>query len=102
MASEYFLRLCPETAGDDHLAVLGQRFADGLQRFIHGGIDEAAGIDHHEVGLAIGGHDLIALGAQARQDTFGIDQCLGAAQADKAHFRALAVDGFHAFRRVAG
>ena len=50
MPIENFLRLRTQAAGDDHLAVLGQRFADGIQRFVHGGIDEAAGVDYHEIG----------------------------------------------------
>ena len=46
---------------------------------------------------------LVALGAQAREDALGIDQCLGTAKADEAHFGAFAFDGFHAaFKTVAG
>ena len=55
MPVEDLLRLRAETSGDDHLAVFGQRFADGIQRLIDGGIDEAAGVDHHQVGGAIAG-----------------------------------------------
>ncbi|MCP1573352.1 hypothetical protein J2S30_001731 [Herbaspirillum rubrisubalbicans] len=36
-----------QAAGDDHLAVFVQGFADGIQRLLHGGVDEAAGIDDH-------------------------------------------------------
>src|SRR5690606_18619277 len=73
-------------AGDDHLAVLGDGFADGLQRFGLGAVDEAAGVDHHHVGVIVFGRDLVALGAQLGQDAFGIDQGFRAAQADEADF----------------
>jgi hypothetical protein len=73
-----------QAAGDDHAAVLGQRFTDGVQAFLHGIVDEAAGVDDHQIGTfeSLGG--LIALGAQPGQDQFGIGQGLGAAQAHKA------------------
>jgi hypothetical protein len=41
-----------EAAGDDHLAVLGQRLADGVERLFDRGIDEAAGIDDDQIGCA--------------------------------------------------
>jgi len=63
MAVEDLLRLGAEASGDDHLAILGQSFADGLQRLIHRGIDEAAGIDDHEVGRRVRGRDFIPFGA---------------------------------------
>ena len=40
-----------EAAGDDDLAVLGERLADGVQRFLDRGVDEAAGVDDHQVGV---------------------------------------------------
>ncbi len=93
MPRENLVRLRPEAAGDDHLAVLGERLADGLERLVHRGIDEAAGIHDDEIGGAIAGRDLIPLGAQAREDAFGIDQGLGAAQADEADFGRFALRG---------
>jgi hypothetical protein len=42
-----------EAAGDDDLAVFGQRLADGVERLLDCGIDEAAGVDHHEVGAVV-------------------------------------------------
>ena len=95
MPIENLLRLGAQAPRHDHLAVLGQRFAYRIQRLIHRGIDESTGIDHDEVGGAIARGDLVPFGAQAGEDAFGIDQCFGAAQADKAHFRAFAFDGFH-------
>ena len=43
-----------EAAGDDHLAVLGERLADRVERFLDGGVDEAAGVDDDEVGAVVG------------------------------------------------
>jgi hypothetical protein len=76
-----------QAPGHDHLAVFLHRLADRVQRFGHRGIDEAAGVDHHHVGRALAGHDLVALDPQLGEDAFGIDQCLGAAEADEADLR---------------
>ena len=73
-----------EAAGDDHLAVARQRLADRIERFVHRVVDEAAGVDHDEVGVLVGADDVIALRAQAREDAFGIHQRLGAAEGDEA------------------
>ena len=80
-------RLRPQAAGDDNLAVLGQRLADGVQAFLHRVVDEAAGVDDHQVRALEGLGGLVALGAQLGQDQFGIGQRFGAAQADEADFR---------------
>ena len=82
-------RLGAEAAGDDHPAVFGQRLADRIERFLHRGIDESAGIHHHQVGAGVVGRDLVALGAQLRDDLLGIHQRLGATQRNKADFRRL-------------
>ena len=60
---------CAETAGDDHLAVLFQRFADRFQRFLHSAVDKAAGINDHHIGVVVGRDDVITFGAQFGQDT---------------------------------
>ena len=78
MPREDFLGLRAEAAGDDHLAVLGQRFADGLERLVHRGIDEPAGVHDDEVGGAIARRNFVSLRAQAREDALGIDQRLRA------------------------
>ena len=72
-----------QAAGDDDLAVLGQRLADGVERLLPGLVDEAAGVDHHQIraGVAVG--QRIAAAAQLGQDAFGIHQRLGTAKADK-------------------
>ena len=80
-------RLGTHAAGDDHLAVFGQRRADRLERLRLRAVEEAAGVDDDEVGAVMLARELIALRAQARDDALGIDQRLGAAERDKAHFR---------------
>ncbi len=69
-----------KATGDDHLAVLMQGFTNGVERFLHGRIDETAGIDHHGIRSAVAGHDLVALDLQLGKDALGIDQGLGATQ----------------------
>jgi hypothetical protein len=66
-----------EAAGDDHFAILGERLADRLERFLHRGVDEAAGVDDDEVGAGVVLGGLVALGAQLREDALGVDQRLG-------------------------
>src|SRR5690606_7026297 len=63
--------------------VLGHRLADGVQRFGHGRVDEAAGVDHHHVGIVVGLDDVVALDLELGEDSFGVDQGLGAAEADE-------------------
>jgi hypothetical protein len=72
-----------QAAGDDDLAVLGQRLADGVQAFLDRIVDEAAGVDDDQVGALKGLGGLVALGAQLGEDQLGVGQGLGAAQADK-------------------
>ena len=75
-----------QAAGDDDLAVFRQRLADGIQRFLHRTVDEAAGVDHHQVGILVGGGNVIAFGTQLSKNLFGIHQRLGATERDKADF----------------
>jgi len=77
-----------EAAGDDDLAVLGQRLADRVERLLLRGVDEAAGVDDDEVGTAVGLRGLVALGAQLGEDALGIDERLRAAERDETDFRA--------------
>ena len=81
------LRLGAHAAGDDDLAVFRQRLADGGERFRLGAVEKAAGVDDDEVGAGVLARQLIALGAQARDDALAIDQRLRAAERDEAHFR---------------
>src|SRR5262249_55944281 len=71
-------------AGHDDLAVLLHRGTDCLQRLVAGGVDEAARVDHDKVGAIVLAGDLIAFGAQARDDAFGTDERLRATETDKA------------------
>ena len=87
VAHEVAAFLGAEAAGDDHLAVLGERFADRVERFGDGGVDEAAGVDDDEVGAFVGRRDRVALGAQLREDLLGIDERLRAAERDEADAR---------------
>ena len=74
------LGLGAHAAGDDHLAVLGHRLADGAERFLLGAVEEAAGVDDDDVGTVMLTRQLIPLGAQPRNDALGIHQRLGAAE----------------------
>jgi hypothetical protein len=80
-------------AGDDDAAVAGHGLADRLEAFGPGAVEEAAGVDDDDVGALPGTGDLVTLGAEARDDAFGIDQRLGAAQADDADFRGCVLHG---------
>ena len=73
-----------EAAGDDDAAVVAQRFADGLEAFGLGAVEKAAGVDDHGIGAGVIGRDRIALGAQAGEDAFAVDERLGAAERDHA------------------
>ena len=86
MCLTHDVALGAQAAGDDHLAVLRQCLAYGLERLLHRRIDEAAGVDHHQVGSLVGGRNGITLGAQLRQDALRIDQRLGAAERDESDF----------------
>jgi hypothetical protein len=77
-----------EAAGDDHLAVLGERLADRVERFLLRGVDEAAGVDDDEVGAAVRLRGLVAFGAQLGEDALGIDERLRTAERDETDFRA--------------
>jgi hypothetical protein len=65
-----------EAASDHHLSVLGERLADGVERFLDRGVDEAAGVDDDEISVVVGRRGRIAFGAQLRQDALGIDERL--------------------------
>jgi len=51
----HHIALGAETAGDDHLAVFRQRFTDRIQRFLHRTVYESAGVDHHQIRVAVAG-----------------------------------------------
>ena len=72
-ADERAAVLRAEAAGDDHLAVLGERLADRIERLRDGGVDEPAGVDDDEIRAGVGRRDRIALGTQPRDDLLRID-----------------------------
>ncbi len=76
-------------AGDDDPAVLGDGLADRLEAFLLGGIEEAAGVDQHDVGAGIIGRHVVAVGAQLGHDPLAVDQCLGTAERDQPDARGL-------------
>src|SRR5450830_517682 len=80
-------------AGDDDLAVFLDGLADHFQGLCLGRVDEAAGVDHHHVRVLVSGHDVITFHAQLRQDAFGVDQSLWAAQGNKADLGVGFCDG---------
>ena len=69
-----FLRT--KAAGDHDFAVLGERFADRVERFFDRGVDEAAGVDDHQIGVVVRGRSDVALGPQLRENPLGVDQGL--------------------------
>ena len=74
------LGLGAHAAGDDHLAVLGHRRADRVERLLLGAVEEAAGVDDHRVGAGVALRKFVALGAQPGEDALAVDQRLGAAE----------------------
>ena len=72
-----------QAARHDDFAVLGQGFANGVQAFFHGIVDETAGVDDHQVRAfkRLGG--LVALGRELREDEFGVGECLRASEGDE-------------------
>jgi hypothetical protein len=68
--------LGPQATGDDDLAVLGERLADRMERFLDRGVDEAAGVDDDEVGAGVVLGGVVTLGAQLRENALGVDQRL--------------------------
>ena len=83
------MRFEPLAAGDDHLAVFGQRFADRVETLLHGFVDEAAGVDDDEVGAVVRAGDFITFGAQLGNDLFGVDERLRAPEGNEAYFGGL-------------
>jgi hypothetical protein len=54
---------CAQASRHDHLAIFGQRLADGVERFLDRGIDEAAGVDDDEVRAGVVGRGDVTLSA---------------------------------------
>ena len=84
VADQRAILLGAEAAGDDHLAVRGQCLADRLERLLDGRVDEAAGVDDHQIRPLVGRHDRVALGLELGEDLLGVDQRLRAAERHEA------------------
>ena len=81
------LRLGAHAAGDDDLAVLLQRRADRLQQLGLGAVEKAAGVDDDHIGAGMGARELVAFGAQPRDDALAVDERLGTAERDEGDAR---------------
>ena len=68
-----------ETTRHDYASIFRERLTDGVQRFLYGRVNEAAGIYHHQIGVLISRGDGVAFGAQLRKDLLGVNERLGAA-----------------------
>ena len=79
--------LGPHAAGHDHFAILVHRLADGGERFRLGAVEKAAGVDDDRVGAGVAARELVAFGAQARQDALAVDERLRAAKRDERNAR---------------
>jgi hypothetical protein len=77
-----------KTSRHDDASVLGERLADGAERLLDRGVDEAAGVDDDEVRARVVRRRGIALGAQLGEDALRVYKCLGTAERDEADFRA--------------
>jgi hypothetical protein len=77
------LGLRAHAACDDDLAVLGERGADRIERFCLRAFEEAAGVHDRQISALVLSRELVSLRAQPRDDAFGIDQRLRAAERDE-------------------
>ena len=80
-------RIGAHAAGHDDLAVLLQPRLDRLQRLGLGAVEKAAGVDDDDIGAGVGLRQLIALGAQLRDDALAVDERLGTAERDEGDAR---------------
>ena len=82
-AASYRVGRRAEAPRHDHLAVLDQGRADGLERLGLGAIEEPARVDDHEVGAGVRAGQLVAFGPQLRDDALAVDESFGAAERDE-------------------
>jgi hypothetical protein len=80
-------RFCPHAAGDHDLAVFRKRRADRGERFCLRAVEKAAGVDNRQVGIGVLAGEFVALRAQPRDNTLGIDQRFRAAKRDEGDAR---------------
>ena len=62
---------------------------DGVDGFLLGGVDEAAGVDDEYVGVFGTGSELCAAAVEQAHHDLGVDEVLGAAERDEAYRRAV-------------
>lgn len=86
MSIEDALRVRAETACDDDLSVLLECFTNRVERFVDRGVDESAGIDHHQIGGVVIRRDGITFCSQLSEDALRVDERFGAAEADESDF----------------
>ena len=97
------VRFGAEAARDDDAAVLGERFADRVERLGARAVQEPARVDDDDVGARVVGGRLVTLGAQLAQDSLGIDERLRAAEAHEADFGRMGFrSGFRHLRASKG
>ena len=78
---------CAEATRYDNAAVFAQRLADRIERLLDRGIDEATSVDQHQIRAAIVGCNAVTIGAQLRQDPFGVNERLRTAETHHANAR---------------
>ena len=81
------VRRGPHAAGYDHLAILIHRLAYCRERFRFGAVEKAAGVDDDRVSAGMAARQLVAFGAQAREDTLAVDERLRAAKGNERNAR---------------
>ena len=82
---QFVLEVLGQAARNDQLLALLRQFHQGAHRFLAGVLDEAAGVHHHHVGVAlIGAHAIARLGQQS-EHVLGIHPVFLAAQMGKRH-----------------
>ena len=82
-----FFGIFAKAAGDNHLAVFGNRLTNGVKRFLHRRFDKAASIDHHQICAIIVTGDLVAITAKLGDNALAIHQGFGAAKRHKTNLR---------------
>src|SRR5690606_23321898 len=88
MALQDLLGPLAQATGDDHPAGLLQSLADGIERLLDRGRDEAARVDDDEVRVLVRGYELVAVRSQVAQNVLAVYEGLGAPQADEPHLPA--------------
>jgi len=102
---DFLSDICPVAFGeaprDDELLAVPVAFhlrhlEDRVDRFLFGGIDEAAGIDDENVGFLFVESDGVSLPGERSQHHFAVDEIFGASKADKADAGRLPIVFSHA------